>query len=80
MENLGGHRSFPAVRSILTRSENTSRPEESLMNIKHVFAIDSHAAGEAARIVIGPLMWKRFDNMTEKKEYFKRNTQVFADL
>ncbi len=41
------------------------------MNIKHVFAIDSHAAGEAARIVIGPLMWKRFDNMTEKKEYFE---------
>ena len=40
------------------------------MNIKHVFAIDSHAGGEAARIVIGPIMWKRFDNMTQK-EYFE---------
>ena len=41
------------------------------MNIKHVFTIDSHAGGEAARIVLGPLMWKRFDNMTQKKDYFE---------
>lgn len=43
------------------------------MNIKHVFAIDSHAGGEAARIVVGPLMWKRFDTITQKKEYFEQN-------
>lgn len=47
------------------------------MNIKHVFAIDSHAGGEAARIVIGPIMWKRFDSMTQKKEYFE---QKYAGL
>lgn len=47
------------------------------MNIKHVFAIDSHAGGEAARIVVGPLMWKRFDTMTQKKEYFE---EKYADL
>ena len=29
------------------------------MNKKHVFTIDSHAGGEAARIVVGPLMWKK---------------------
>lgn len=43
------------------------------MNIRHVFAIDSHAGGEAARIVVGPLLWKRCETMTEKKEYFERN-------
>ena len=43
------------------------------MNIRHVFAIDSHAGGEAARIVVGPLMWRRFDTITQKKEYFEQN-------
>jgi len=41
------------------------------MNVQHVFAIDSHAAGEPARVVIGPLMWKKCRDMTEKKEYFE---------
>lgn len=43
------------------------------MNVRHVFAIDSHAGGEAARIVVGPLLWKRFDTITQKKEYFEQN-------
>ena len=43
------------------------------MNIRHVFTIDSHAGGEAARIVVGPLMWKRCDTITQKKEYFEQN-------
>lgn len=41
------------------------------MNKKHVFTIDSHAGGEAARIVVGPLIWKKCENMTQKKEYFE---------
>ncbi|MDO4582242.1 MAG: proline racemase family protein [Bacillota bacterium] len=40
---------------------------------QHVFAIDAHTAGEAARIVIGPLMWKKCANMSEKKAYFEQH-------
>lgn len=37
---------------------------------KHVFAIDSHAAGEPCRILIGTFVWKPVKTMFEKKEYF----------
>jgi proline racemase len=47
------------------------------MNIRHVFAIDSHAGGEPARIIIGPLIWKKCENMTQKKEYFE---EKYSDL
>lgn len=42
------------------------------MNVRHVFAIDSHAAGEPARIIVGPLIWKKCENMTQKMEYFEK--------
>lgn len=40
---------------------------------KLVFAIDSHAAGEPCRILLGPFVWKPFKTMFEKKEYFLRH-------
>jgi len=43
------------------------------MTDKHVFAIDSHAAGEPCRILIGPFVWKPVKTMSEKKEYFLRH-------
>jgi proline racemase len=41
------------------------------MSVRHVIAIDSHAGGEPARIIVGPLLWKKCENMTQKKEYFE---------
>ncbi|MDR1133376.1 MAG: proline racemase family protein [Synergistaceae bacterium] len=41
------------------------------MNVRHVIAIDSHAGGEPARIIVGPLLWRKCENMVQKKEYFE---------
>jgi proline racemase len=41
--------------------------------IKHVFAIDSHAAGMASRMIIGSLIWKKCKDMYEKMKYFTEN-------